>query len=324
MLAVALWWFAWTIPGTHVKNVAWPASAVSLILFGYGVNEYSTVLPRYVLESHKSKNDVASAFIALFTTRALFSALFPLFTQQMFENLGNSTAGSILAAIATVFCLAPLILIKFGPKLRGSSGSAAASAADDEEDEKTAAKKAKPRKTVRWGDETDSSNDGSETKSEDLTENESASVGSSEVSRTVTETGSEGGDDGSEGPEGISRVDTMIESRDFASPEMKNESDNDNENDNEDEKEKEKSIIEGAEVSRMETRKSESEDAESAEMSRVETESSSTSGDSSTKKKKKKKAEKKKKEKTKVDDGDNGAAGFLGMGVERLAVLPYF
>lgn len=119
--------------------------------------------------------------------RALLSTVFPLFTQQMFDNLGNNSAGSILAAIATVFCLAPIILIRDGPKLRGTSTSVAESAADDED--KTAAKIAKPRKTVRWGDETDFSNDDrSETKSENPTESESysTSTGSSEISRTET------------------------------------------------------------------------------------------------------------------------------------------
>lgn len=112
-LAVGLWWFAWTIPSVPTKTLTWPASALSLILAGYGMNEHTIVLPRYILNplspSHNSNNnnDATSAFTALLTLCTLLSAIFPLFTTQMFENLGTNTAGSVLAAIATVFCLVP-------------------------------------------------------------------------------------------------------------------------------------------------------------------------------------------------------------------------
>ena len=210
VLAVGLWWFAWTVPGAHVKVVAWPASALSLILVGYGINEHSTVLPRYTPESHKSKNHSASAFSATIFTRALLSAVFPLFTQQMFENLSTNAAASILAAIATASCLLPIILINFGAKLRGSSSSGGI---DDDDDgdagrEVPVEKKSKPKKTVRWGDETDSSTDGSETNSEDPTASGASSPGSSEmpVPETETGTGTKGQSDGDEGSKRRGRI----------------------------------------------------------------------------------------------------------------------
>ena len=74
----------------------------------------------------------------------------------MFETLGANTAGSVLASIATAFCLIPLILTYLGVGGRGSGTSgddpldgAAGSAQDF-------GKKEKKRKTVRWDDETDS------------------------------------------------------------------------------------------------------------------------------------------------------------------------
>ena len=293
MLAVGLWWFAWTIPGTQVKVVAWPASAVSLILLGYGLNESSTVLPRYVLESHKSTNDAASAFTAMLTVRALLSAVFPLFTQQMFENLGNGSAGSILAAIATALCLLPLILVKFGARLRGNGPSG--DIGDEESgQEAQVEKKAKAKKTVRWGNETDSSStDGSETtKSVDPGDSDSGSGESSDgISRTETETETEARseDDGSD----TSRVETRIARRDFAA---------------------------SAAVSRVDDATEGEGGSGSAEMARVETEGSGCAGG----KGKKKKEKEKEKEIARVDTKDNGAAGYLGMDVERLAVFPYF
>ena len=310
VLAVGLWWFAWTIPGAHVKVVSWPASAISLTLLGYGINEYSTVLPRYVIESHRSKNNAASAFVAMLVVRALLSAVFPLFTQQMFENLGNNPAASVLAAIATAFCLLPLILIVFGAKWRGSSPSDGLHDDDESGQEAPVEKKPKPRKTVRWGDETDSSNDGSETKSENRTGNESS--GSSEISGTETETETETGGDGEDCSES-SKLETKIETKDFASSESsEGETKNGNENGNENENENE-----GSEISRVDTKKSENDGSEGAEIARVETKSPSVGGGSAG-------SQKKEKEKTRVDDKDHGAAGFLGMDVERLAVFPYF
>lgn len=173
-LAMGLWWFAWTIPGPHVKTLSWPASALSLILVGYGINEHTTVLPRYILNPHSHShfqphnnnnriiinNNATSAFAALLTLRALLSAIFPLFTTQMFGNLDTNTAASVLAAIATAFCLLPFFLIKnFRAGWRRSGGPGAIDGGNDERVESALEKEndTKPKKTVRWPvNETDS------------------------------------------------------------------------------------------------------------------------------------------------------------------------
>ena len=308
----------------HPKAIAWPASAVSLIPLGYAVNEHSAVLPRYILDCHKSKNDAAStAFTAMLFTRALLSAVFPLFTQQIFENLGANSAGSVLAAIATAFCFLAVILVKCGARLRGGSGApvGGVDGGDEAGQGMDVERKARPKKTVRWGDETDSSTEdgSSETKSEDhASEGESASE-NSEMSRTETETETESEKSESAGSEvpGLSRLETRIDTETSAEGETKKE--------NQDTKEDEVS-----ELSRVHTKKRESgsEGSEGAEIARVETESSSTissdGGSSADRENKRKKEKKVKKEMSRVDGRDNGAAGFWGMDFERLAVLPYF
>jgi len=118
LLAVSLWWFAWTVP-PHMTGVAWPASAVSLILLGYATNEFDTVLSRYLTDSYTSY--AASTFSSLTLLRAIFSAVFPLFTTPLYTNLNNNVATSVLAAIATVFCIAPVVFIIYGRRLRGAS-----------------------------------------------------------------------------------------------------------------------------------------------------------------------------------------------------------
>ena len=124
-------------------------------------------------------NNAAST--ALLTTKALLSALFPLFTQHIFETLGANTAGSVLAAIATAFCLIPLILTQLGVGGRGSSPSdddlyddTVESAQDFEK------KKRKVRKTVRWDDETEDSS-GKGSRSGDVKGRESVDVAEMEM-----------------------------------------------------------------------------------------------------------------------------------------------
>ena len=118
LLAISLWWFAWTIP-PKVGGVAWPASAISLILLGYAVNEFDTVLARYLADSYTSY--AVSAFASLAFARSILSGVFPLFTPKLCGSFGNNVATSVLAAIATVFCLAPPLLLKYGRRLRGTS-----------------------------------------------------------------------------------------------------------------------------------------------------------------------------------------------------------
>ena len=238
----------------------------------------------------------------------------------MFENLSTNAAASILAAIATASCLLPIILINFGAKLRGSSSSGGI---DDDDDgdagrEVPVEKKSKPKKTVRWGDETDSSTDGSETNSEDPTASGASSPGSSEmpVPETETGTGTKGQSDGDEFPN-LSRLATQIDRRDSADPAV---SPVETETGDED------GVARGEGVETQERERGGGR-CETAGVERVETKgsgpvSASDSGAEDGKRKKEKKA----KEMTRVDDGDDGAAGSLGLGldVERLAVFPYF
>ncbi|KAJ5514149.1 Major facilitator superfamily domain general substrate transporter [Penicillium fimorum] len=116
-LAIGLWWFAWTIPPeTHTP---WIVPTISLVLVGYALTEMDTVLYGYISDSYLSYSASATAAVAL--VRALLSGVFPLFTTQMFNRLGNNNAMSVLAAIATVFCIAPPVFICYGERIRRAS-----------------------------------------------------------------------------------------------------------------------------------------------------------------------------------------------------------
>jgi hypothetical protein len=118
ILAVSLWWFAWTVP-PKVESLPWIISALALVPLGYATNEFDTVLGGYLADSYP--NYAASAFTSLALLRSLLSAASPLFTDQLFIGLGNNLAGSVLAGLATLFCVVPIIFIKYGEILRMKS-----------------------------------------------------------------------------------------------------------------------------------------------------------------------------------------------------------
>ena len=63
----------------------------------------------------------ASANAPLACIRGILSAVFPIFGEQMFEILGSNVSGSILAAVATVYCLVALWFWRNGARARERS-----------------------------------------------------------------------------------------------------------------------------------------------------------------------------------------------------------
>ncbi|KAK5790905.1 hypothetical protein VI817_006214 [Penicillium citrinum] len=118
ILAGGLWWFAWTIPPL-VTNVHWLVSAAALVLIGYAVNEFDSVLAGYLADSYMGY--AASGFAAVQLLRSSMSAVFPLFATEMFEGLGANVAASILAAFATLFCIIPPLFTRYGKRIRSRS-----------------------------------------------------------------------------------------------------------------------------------------------------------------------------------------------------------
>ena len=138
-LAVGLWLFAWTVP-PHVPHVHWIVSMIGLVLVGYATNDLSYLLFGYLTDSYGPY--AASACAALSLSRTLMAAIFPLFTFTMYSGLGGNVATSIFAAIATMFCITPVVFIRYGRKLRSMSRFAKAD--DDnghQRDEETGSKK---------------------------------------------------------------------------------------------------------------------------------------------------------------------------------------
>jgi MFS family permease len=129
VLAIGLWQFSWTIP--PLVHTHWAVSMIGLVLIGFAANEFAYTLNGYLSDSYTIY--ASSGLATLAFLRALVSGLMPLFAYPMFSGLGGNVAGSILAAVATLFCVTPFIFLKYGRRLRERSPFARYSAEINEQ-----------------------------------------------------------------------------------------------------------------------------------------------------------------------------------------------
>lgn len=119
-LAIGLWWFGWTIPPlVQGANIPWIVPTISLVFVGYALTELDSVLYGYISDSYLSYSASATAAVAFL--RGIMSGVVPLFTRQMFHGLGANVAVSILAGLATLFCVVPPLFLCFGERIRQRS-----------------------------------------------------------------------------------------------------------------------------------------------------------------------------------------------------------
>jgi hypothetical protein len=118
VMALALWGFAWTIPPRVGQISPW-ISIIALIPVGFATNEFDQVLSGYLCDTYSTIAGSANAPLAFL--RAMLSAAYPLFAAHMFSGLGNNVAGSILATLATLYCLVAWAFWQYGSKIREAS-----------------------------------------------------------------------------------------------------------------------------------------------------------------------------------------------------------
>lgn len=116
--AIGLWWFAWTVP-PKAAHLPWAVSALALIPIGFAINEFDCVLVGYLTDSYTTF--ASSAYASLSMVRSGLSAAFPLFAHSMYTNLSANYATTILAILATMTCICPIILIRYGQRIRRAS-----------------------------------------------------------------------------------------------------------------------------------------------------------------------------------------------------------
>jgi multidrug resistance protein len=120
---VGLFWFAWT----NSPSIHWSVSIVAGVPFGFGMVLIFLGMMNYLIDAYTIF--AASVLAANSVLRSLFGAAFPLFTTQMYANLGIHWASTIPAFLALVCVPMPFLFYKFGPQIREKCKFAAQSAA---------------------------------------------------------------------------------------------------------------------------------------------------------------------------------------------------
>ncbi|KAF7589486.1 hypothetical protein BBP40_004240 [Aspergillus hancockii] len=116
LFAAGLFWFGWT--GFDDK-IPWIVPTLSGIFTGFGLLAIFIQLFNYLVDTYLTV--AASAIAANTFVRSLFAAGFPLFSRQMFDNMGIEWASTLLGCIATVLIPIPVCFWLFGDRLRKRS-----------------------------------------------------------------------------------------------------------------------------------------------------------------------------------------------------------
>jgi MFS family permease len=121
LLPIGLFWFSWT----NGPTLPWAASMAAGIPFGMGMVLVFLGIMNYLIDAYTLF--AASALAANAVLRSVFGAAFPLFTTQMYDNLGIHWASSIPAFLALACVPFPFLFYKYGGAIRARCKFAAES-----------------------------------------------------------------------------------------------------------------------------------------------------------------------------------------------------
>lgn len=122
-LPIGLFWFAWT----NSPSLPWAASVVASVPFGFGMVLIFLSIMNYLIDSYTIF--AASVLAGNGIIRSVFGAAFPLFTSQMYNNLGIHWASSVPAFLAVACLPLPFLFYKYGATIREKCKYAAESEA---------------------------------------------------------------------------------------------------------------------------------------------------------------------------------------------------
>jgi hypothetical protein len=101
LFAAGLFIFGWT----SSKDIFWFAPTVGLFFMGFGFFTIFQAALNYLIDTFQKY--AASAVAANTFLRSIFAAVFPLFVNPMFHNLGIPWASSVLGFIAVALIPIP-------------------------------------------------------------------------------------------------------------------------------------------------------------------------------------------------------------------------
>jgi hypothetical protein len=111
-IPIGMFWFAWT----NYPSIHWIVSIMAGAPFGFGMFLIFYSVFIYLVDAYTIY--AASALAANSVLRSIFGAAFPLFTTQMYHNLGIHWASSIPAFLALACAPFPFIFYRYGAQIR--------------------------------------------------------------------------------------------------------------------------------------------------------------------------------------------------------------
>jgi len=116
LIPIGLFWFAWSArPSAH-----WISPILAGIPFAWGNTATFLTAVFYLLDVYGPMVG-ASALAANGLSRYIMSGCFPLFTFQMYEELGIGWATSLLGFLSVLMMPIPFIFFNYGPQIRARS-----------------------------------------------------------------------------------------------------------------------------------------------------------------------------------------------------------
>ncbi|RKK84993.1 putative MFS-type transporter [Fusarium oxysporum] len=111
-IPVGLFWFAWT----NYPSIHWIVSIMAGAPFGFGLILVFLSIMNYLVDAYTIF--AASVLAANSILRSLFGAAFPLFTVQMYDNLGLHWASTVPAFLALACVPFPYLFYVYGARIR--------------------------------------------------------------------------------------------------------------------------------------------------------------------------------------------------------------
>jgi hypothetical protein len=111
-LPIGMFAFAWT----NAPSIHWSVSIILSSPFGFGCVLVILPIMNYLIDSYTIYAASVLAAAAIF--RSIVGAVFPLFTAQMYHNLGIHWASSIPAFLTLLCAPFPLVMYRYGKAVR--------------------------------------------------------------------------------------------------------------------------------------------------------------------------------------------------------------
>ncbi|OJK03929.1 hypothetical protein ASPACDRAFT_1852850 [Aspergillus aculeatus ATCC 16872] len=118
-IVIALFWLGWS----SYRRIHPALPMMAGVFFGFGYSLVCAAMLNYLTDAYKEAS--ASAQAAASATRAIMAVVLPFAATPMYNHLGIHRAGSLLGFLALALVGIPFAFIRYGPRLRQSSGLAA-------------------------------------------------------------------------------------------------------------------------------------------------------------------------------------------------------